>query len=406
MNLKKNKVISICMVVFSSYPIDVRVRREAEALIAEGMNVDVLCRTSRGELPKENVRGVNTYRLKLNRKRAGKIAYIWEYFYFFIWAFWKVTVLNFSKHYDIVHVHNMPDFLVFTSLIPKLFGCKTVIDLHDPMPELFTSIFKSSQNSFVYKFLLKIEKFSIWYSDVVITPNIAFKNIFAKRSCAENKVNIIMNSPDENVFKYFDETERSESLKSKYVLMYHGAIIEQHGLDIGLKAVAMLRNKIPNIKLVIFGSGNFQSKAEKIIDELSIHDLVEIKGSVINDEIAMFIPKIDLGIIPNRLNNFTQLNFPVRIFEYLVNKKPVIVPKTKGILDYFGEDSIFYFEPGNADDLANNIFKVYSDYQFKEKTLEKAISVYQNYRWQDQKKQLAAIERQLVKDSFINSKSR
>lgn len=400
----KTKEINICMVVFSSYPIDVRVRREAEALIAGGMKVDVLCRTSRGELPQENVRGVNTFRLKLNRKRAGKIGYIWEYLYFFMWAFWKVTVLNFSKHYDIVHVHNMPDFLVFTGFIPKLFGCKSVIDLHDPMPELFTSIFKTSQDSFVYKFLLKIEKLSIWYSDVVITPNIAFKNIFSKRSCAENKINIIMNSPDENVFKYFNETDRSESLKSKYVLMYHGAIIEQHGLDIGLKAVALLRNKIPNIKLVIFGSGNFQSKAEKIIDELSIKDLVEIKGSVINDEIAMFIPKIDLGIIPNRLNNFTQLNFPVRIFEYLINKKPVIVPKTKGISDYFGEDSIFYFEPGNAENLAKKIYEVYANENYREDTLQKAISVYQNYRWQDQKKQLAKIERELVKDKLNNSK--
>ena len=171
-----------------------------------------------------------------------------------------------------------------------------------------------------------------------------------------------------------------------------------------MKAVALLRNKIPNIKLVIFGSGNFQSKAEKIIDELSIKDLVEIKGSVINDEIAMFIPKIDLGIIPNRLNNFTQLNFPVRIFEYLINKKPVIVPKTKGISDYFGEESIFYFEPGNAENLAEKIYEVYTNENYREDTLQKAISVYQKYRWQDQKKQLAKIERELVKDKLNNSK--
>lgn len=394
----KNKKVNICMVVFSSYPIDVRVRREAEALIAEGMNVDVLCRTSRNELPTENVRGVNAYRLKLNRKRSGKVGYIWEYLYFFMWAFWKVTTLNFTKHYNIVHVHNMPDFLVFTSLIPKLFGCKVVLDLHDPMPELFTSIFKTSQNSFVYKLLLKIEKISIWYSDVVLTPNLAFKNMFAKRSCSENKVHIIMNSPDENVFKYINNTERNGSLKSSYVLMYHGAIIEQHGLDIGLKAVALLRDKIPDIKLVIFGSGNFQPYAEKLIEELKIHNLIEIRGAVINDEIAMFIPKIDLGIIPNRLNNFTQLNFPVRIFEYLINKKPVIVPKTKGISDYFGDDQIFYFEPGNAENLAEKIYEVYTNKNYREDTLQKAISVYEKYRWQGQKKQLTAIEKALVKD--------
>lgn len=383
------------MVVFSSYPIDVRVRREAEALTSAGIKVDVLCRTSRDELPKEEVRGVTTYRIKLNRKRSGKIGYIWEYFYFFMWAFWKLTILNLSKRYDIIHVHNMPDFLVFTSIVPKIFGAKVILDLHDPMPELFTSLFKTSQSSSIFKILLKIEKFSIWYSDAVFTPNLAFKNIFASRSCPPEKVYIIMNSPDENVFKYFDNTNREESIASKYVLMYHGAIIEQHGLDIGLMAVAILRERIPNIKLIIFGSGNFLVKAERLIDELNIRDLIELKGSVINDEIAMFIPKIDIGIIPNRINTFTQINFPVRIFEYLINGKPVIVPKTRGISDYFGDDSIFYFNSGSPESLADMIFEVYSNKHKRETILKKSVEVYKQYRWSEQKIKLVAIAKHL-----------
>jgi glycosyltransferase involved in cell wall biosynthesis len=391
-----NKKTNICMVVFSSYPLDVRVRREAEALTAAGMKIDVLCRTSRGELSKENVRGITTFRIKLDRKRSGKIGYLWEYFYFFMWALWKVSVLNVTKKYDIIHVHNMPDFLVFTSLIPKIFGAKVILDLHDPMPELFTSIFKTSQQSIVYKILLKIEKLSIWYSDAVLTPNIAFKNIFISRSCPPEKVNIIMNSPDENVFKYFDNTIRNGSIASNYVLMYHGAIIEQHGLDIGLKAVALLKNRIPNIKLIIFGDGNFLPYARKIINEHNISDFIEIKGSVINDEIAKFIPQIDLGIIPNRSNLFTQLNFPVRIFEYITYKKAVIVPRTRGIRDYFDESSIYYFEPGNIQDLAETIYRIYQSKNEVQEVINKSYDVYQRYTWKTQKENLVKLVEELV----------
>jgi glycosyltransferase involved in cell wall biosynthesis len=391
-----NKKTNICMVVFSSYPLDVRVRREAEALTAAGMKIDVLCRTSRGELSKENVRGITTFRIKLDRKRSGKIGYLWEYFYFFMWALWKVSVLNVTKKYDIIHVHNMPDFLVFTSLIPKIFGAKVILDLHDPMPELFTSIFKTSQQSIVYKILLKIEKLSIWYSDAVLTPNIAFKNIFISRSCPPEKVNIIMNSPDENVFKYFDNTIRNGSIASNYVLMYHGAIIEQHGLDIGLKAVALLKNRIPNIKMIIFGDGNFLPYARKIINEHNISDFIEIKGSVINDEIAKFIPQIDLGIIPNRSNLFTQLNFPVRIFEYITYKKAVIVPRTRGIRDYFDESSIYYFEPGNIQDLAETIYRIYQSKNEVQEVINKSYDVYQRYTWKTQKENLVKLVEELV----------
>ena len=69
----------IAMVVLSSYPIDVRVRREAEALRDAEANIDVLCITQRGELIKENVNGINVFRLNLKRQRAGKFRYLLEY---------------------------------------------------------------------------------------------------------------------------------------------------------------------------------------------------------------------------------------------------------------------------------------------------------------------------------------
>ena len=243
-----NKIIKICMVVFSSYPIDVRVRREAEALTKEGMRVDVICRTSRGELAKEDVRGVMTYRVKLNRRRSGKFGYMWEYFYFFMRAFIKVSMLNISHRYDIIHVHNMPDFLVFTSIIPKLFGTKVILDLHDPMPELFAALFKTNGDHYSIKLLKKIEKSSIKYSDLVITPNIAFKKIFISRKCPPAKVNIIMNSPDENVFRWFENTEREKGLSSNYILMYHGA--SMHGVINNIEALRLGKGHDSPVEIV------------------------------------------------------------------------------------------------------------------------------------------------------------
>jgi glycosyltransferase involved in cell wall biosynthesis len=119
---------------------------------------------------------------------------------------------------------------------------------------------------------------------------------------------------------------------------------------------------------------------------------VELRGMVLVDEIANFIPQIDLGIIPNRINSFTQLNFPVRIFEYLINKKAVIVPKTKGISDYFKEDSLYFFEPGNINNLADTIYRVYSNSGEKEQIIKKAYDVYQQYTWQKQQIKLTDLE--------------
>jgi glycosyltransferase involved in cell wall biosynthesis len=175
--------------------------------------------------------------------------------------------------------------------------------------------------------------------------------------------------------------------------MYHGAVVERHGLDIAVKAVAELREKIPNIYMVIYGRGNFLAKVANLIEELNLRDHFEIRGFAVVDEIAAFIPQIDIGVIPNRINSFTQLNFPVRIFEYLINKKPVIVPETGGIQDYFDPDSIYYFKPGDSTNLAETIFSIYSNNGESKKILKKSYNVYKNYTWELQKQQL--IEREL-----------
>ena len=45
------------------------------------------------------------------------------------------------RPYDLVHVHNVPDFLVFTAWRPKLDGAGIILDIHDIVPELFASKF-------------------------------------------------------------------------------------------------------------------------------------------------------------------------------------------------------------------------------------------------------------------------
>ncbi|MBY0375317.1 MAG: glycosyltransferase, partial [Bryobacteraceae bacterium] len=70
------------------------------------------------------------------------------------------------------------------------------------------------------------------------------------------------------------------------------------------------------------------------------------------DDLPAEIRLCDLGVIPNQKNAFTDINTPTRIFEYLAMGKPVIAPRTAGITDYFDAASLYFFEPGNAQDLA------------------------------------------------------
>ena len=106
------------MITFSEYACDGRVRREAESLAGRGDTVDCICV---GSVEARPVAGIRLFRVSPQRYRGANVFRLLPaYLRFFLYAFFKVSVLHFANRYDVVQVHTMPDFMVFAALIPKL----------------------------------------------------------------------------------------------------------------------------------------------------------------------------------------------------------------------------------------------------------------------------------------------
>lgn len=391
---------SILMIHFSPYPVDVRIRREAETLIEAGMSVDTISIRSKNQKPREIHYGVTTYRINLSKKRSSKLRYIWEYLYFALITFFKAAMLYRKRRYDVIHVHNMPDFLVFCAFIPKMLGAKVLLDLHDPMPEIYMTKYKIPITHPVIRFLVLIEKMSIRFADHVITPNVAFRELFIKRGCGAHKIDIVMNTPMERILNDSGPVKPAifTRKKEEFFIMYHGTILLRNGcLDI-LEAINTIKSEIPGIRFLAFGNGEAVEIFKNRILELGLSEMVQYFGLVSNELIFNAIKKIDIGVIPNQKNPFTNINFPVRIFEYLALKKPVIVPRTNGIMDYFTEDSIIYFEPGDTLNLAEVIIRCYRSPEKLKEKIDKGYDIYQNYTWQKQRRVLETITSDLIKN--------
>jgi glycosyltransferase involved in cell wall biosynthesis len=384
------------MVVYSYFPQDVRPRREAEALINAGYEVDIICLRLPDQTKFENIYGVNTYRINISKSRTSMRKYIFLYASFFIHAFFLLNRLFLKNRYAVIHVHNMPDFLVFLGVIPKLFGSKIILDLHDPTPEMLMTKYAETKDSLLTKLLKWQEKVSIKFAHKIITTNKSFLDRFISRGCPPDKISIVMNSPQESIFNKFITKSKIKSDENKYVVMYHGIIIKRYGIEELVNAVNLLRNKIPEIQLRVYGTGEDLPLFLEMIQKLNLENIIKYFGQVSIEKIVETIPECDVGIIPNRLTPFTKINFPTRIFEYLHMKKPVVVPKTQGISDYFDEESIFYFDAGDAGNLAEVIFKVYTYPDGTAEVVNKGYKIYQNYRWEHQSQNLIKIYKELL----------
>ena len=389
----------IAVVVFAYYPRDPRVRRETEALIEAGHRVDVICLRRNGEPDRESVGGAQVYRLPLQHKRAGRFHYFWSYLYFTWLAFFTLSILYMRKRYDLIHVHNMPDALVFSALLPRLCGCKVILDLHDPMPEVYLSKYTTGASHLIIGLIRLVERCSIWFSDVVLTVNTACRELFISRGCPQSKIHVVMNLPQDSVFggnpadTNLDVTRR----KNSFVIMYHGTVVERNGLGVALEAIEHIRDRIPNLVFEVYGEGDFVRQFLELSRAKNLENIINYHGFAAHDKVAQAIQRADVGLIPNMATVLWEYATPTRMFEYLYLGKPVIVPRTEAILDCFDDESLYLFESGNADSLADVLLEVYANPRRVQAVLARGVSICKSkYSWVTEKQRFVHIVQGLL----------
>lgn len=392
------------MISFSSFPADPRPRRAAEALLREGMSVDMICLADQDLPRREQREGLHVLRLPITHRRGGVVSYLLQYSRFILRSAGVLAARAMRRPYDLVWIHNMPDVLVVSALLPKLRGAKVILDMHDPMPELMTTIYGFGAESLPTRILRYLERWSMACADVVVTVNVACKRIFSARSCSPDKVRIVMNTPDDEIFPLCppDMQPMDAVPGGKFVIMYHGSIVERNGLGLAIEALAKVRHQIPAVELRIYGRSN--AYLEQILETAKqdgLEESVSYRGPRRLEELVEEIKQCDVGIIPNERNAFTEINTPTRLFEYLTLGKPVIAPRTLGITDYFAEDSLCFFSSGDAGDLARAMEWVYREPAEAADSARRGQDVYRSHRWIEERETLVAMVEELLGNTTL-----
>lgn len=342
-----------CMVAYSFYESDNRVRRYAETLARRGDQVDVISLQRDGQPSFEVLAGVHVYRIqKRVRNEKGPINHLARLVKFFLRSAWTLAVHHHRARYDLVHVHSVPDFQVFATLVPKLLGARVILDIHDIVPEFYASKFGVDERSLVFRMLRFIEEASAAYSDHVIISNGLWYEKLTRRSVPPEKCRTIMNYPDPSIFY---RRPREVADNADFVMCYPGTLNWHQGIDVAIRAMVLLRAKAPHLKFLIIGDGPDREKLKGLIRHYHLEDRVTIAGLVSIDEIARNMANIDLGVVPKRRNSFGNEAFSTKILEFMAMGVPVVTSNTRIDQYYFREGLVRFFESENTEDLAANI---------------------------------------------------
>ena len=350
-----------CMVVYAYYPLgETRVQREAEALVAHGYQVDVIALRGREEIAQEQYRGVHVYRLPLRIRKNSLIRQFLNYVYFLLLAAVKLAQFHGRHPYHTVQVHNLPDFLVFCALIPKIGGVPVILDLHDLMPEFYAGRFPEHARGWLARLVRLQERLACKFADHVITVSEHWRQALIKRGVPSSKCSVVMNVADEKIFKPQEEKPKLAS-NNKFELIYHGSLVYRYGLDLAIQAVDRVRHTIPHIHLTLLGDGDYIPALIRMRDELGLEEFVTIYDELRPaEELPGIIQQADLGIVPYRNDVFTDGLLPTKLMEYAAMGLPSIASSTTAMQLYFSNMMVEFFEPGDVEGLADCIQKLYA----------------------------------------------
>jgi glycosyltransferase involved in cell wall biosynthesis len=383
-----------CMIAYAYYEGNARIEQYAKALVMRGDSVDVIA-LDRANTPNfQNVDGVNLYQLQTRKLRRESFAtYVFQVLMFILRSFWFLAKKQFKDPYDVIHVHSVPDFLVFGALIPKLFGVPIILDIHDILPEFYLTKFGVSERSVVFKVLVLVEKISTGFSDHVIIANPIWRERLLRRSARPEKVTVIGNYPDPRKF-YPRRKSRSDG---KFILIYPGSLNWHQGLDIAIRAFAKVVGGMPDAEFRIYGEGPEREKLNQLARECGVEAKIMFSDFLPAKEIAEIMANSDLAIVPKRAKSvFGTEAASTKIMEFMAVGVPVIVSRTKIDALYHTDATVRFFDSDDVDELAKAILFLHSNPALRAELVKNALAYVALNNWETKKVEYLAIVDRLL----------
>jgi glycosyltransferase involved in cell wall biosynthesis len=378
------------MVVHGPFPPDARVAREVRTAVAEGWEVDLLATRQPEQAKVDVVEGALVMRLPIeHRWGAGVLEVTREYLGFTLLASMRAAILAARRRYRVIQVHNPPDFLVLSAVLPKLLGGKLVLDVHDLSPDMFAMRFgERSGAELADRILRMIERFAMAFADAVITVHEPYRRELAARGVPMEKIAVVMNTVDEQVLP----PARKPRAENGFRVVYQGTLTPPYGADLLVEAMAKIAAEIPEAQLEIYGDGDRLVQLRQLAGDLGVADRVWFSGRFLpQSEVLARVQSASAGVVPNLPSALSRYALSTKLFEYVALGLPVVSADLPTITEYFGDDEVLFFEAGNAEALAKALLEVQRHPDATRSRCEAALRRYEAYRWETSAKRYAEL---------------
>ncbi|WP_102273046.1 glycosyltransferase family 4 protein [Cytobacillus massiliigabonensis] len=242
-------------------------------------------------------------------------------------AYKKIKQIVTKEGYELIHVHTPVASFITRLACRKLKNIRIFYTVHG------FHFFKGApiKNWAIY---YTLERLSAKWTDGLITMNqedfrIAKGLKFRKPDCIFQVHGVGLDltkftSPTIEE-KYILRNEYNYRLED-FILIYVGELSFRKHQDLLIKAVSILKDKIPNLKLLLIGSGPLENSYKEMVNRLGIKANIEFLGY--REDISELMKIADAAVSTSR-----QEGLPVNVMEAMATGLPLVATNVRGNRD-------------------------------------------------------------------------
>jgi glycosyltransferase involved in cell wall biosynthesis len=383
----------VAIVVHAVVPGDPRIRRQVDALVDAGYEVDIFCLRQPGEPSEERDGSVRTIRLPINRSFIGFAGHMVEYVAFTAAAGLRLAREHRRRRYRLVQVATVPDFLSFAALPEKLIGVPLLLDLHEDMPEFFRDRFAGGALRPLLPLVTAATRASAALADELITVHEPLRLLSIARGVAPDRISVVMNSADARLFDPARHERRAFMADGTLRLIHHSNFQRIYGLDIAIEGLARVRDGL-RWELDVYGDGPWRGAIEQAIERTATADRVTLHGRASMDDLPRLIAGSDIGLVPSLSEPYLEYSLSTKLLEYAAMGVPVVATDLATFRHYFSDAALCFIPGGDPDALARAVEGLADDPARATAMGAEAQRQAAAYDWESQKdRYLAVVER-------------
>ena len=257
--------------------------------------------------------------------------------------------------------------------------------------DLDTFSAKQKGYGFAVSLLKKIQIKVAKSADIIIVPSQYFKTIIVNWGIQSEKINVIYNG-----IKLSQNLGVRHLSEGEKVLLSVGRLVPWKGFKVLIELMPDILQEIPEIKLVIVGSGPQKEELEKIIEKLNLQDKVILTGQLGKEDVFEQMRKTDILVLNTEYEGFAHL-----LIEASNRGIPIIATNIGGNLELIENNKEgILVQPNDKEAIKNAVMKIFQDDIFREKIIQNAFEKSKQFSIQNT---LDNLEKLLIEDIFTQN---